>query len=66
MPARCPLAPENEEFEAETRELLHGKRQHRYRIPFTIREQTIVVLHIRHGAMQSLRGDVADVEDDEV
>jgi len=52
MPACCPLAPENDEFEEGIRELLYGKRQHRYRILFTIREQTVVVLHIRHGAMQ--------------
>jgi len=39
MPARCPLAPENDELEEEIRELLYGKRQHRYRILFTIRGQ---------------------------
>ena len=57
MPARCPLAPENDEFEEEIRELLYGKRQHRYRILFTISEQTVVVLHIRHGAREHLKGE---------
>ena len=57
MPTRCPLAPENEEFEEEIRELLYGKRQHRYRILFTVREQTVVVLHIRHGAREYLKGE---------
>ena len=57
MPTRCPLAPENEEFEEEIRELLHGKRQHRYRILFAIREQRVVVLHIRHGAREYLQGE---------
>ena len=64
MPARCPLAPEDEEFEEEIRELLYGKRQHRYRILFTIREETVVVLHIRHGAREYLEGDEANEEDD--
>ena len=52
----CPLAPENDEFEEEIRELLYGKRQHRYRILFTIREQAVVVLHIRHGAREHIKG----------
>ena len=59
MPARCRLAPENDEFEEEIRELLYGKRQHRYRILFTIREQTVIVLHIRHGAREHLKGEDA-------
>jgi plasmid stabilization system protein ParE len=66
MPARCPLAPENDDFEEEIRELLYGKRQHRYRVLFTIREQTVVVLHIRHGAMEYLHGEFADEEADAV
>ncbi len=57
MPARCPLAPENDEFEEEIRELLYGKRQHRYRILFTIRGETVIVLHIRHGAREHLKGE---------
>jgi plasmid stabilization system protein ParE len=64
MPARCPLAPENREFEDEVPELLYGKRQHRYRILFTIREQAVVVLHIRHGARDYLEGKGADEENE--
>ncbi len=60
MPVRCPLAPEDEEFEEEIRELLYGTRQHRYRILFTIREQTVVVLHIRHGAREHLQREESD------
>ena len=60
MPARCPLAPEDPEFEEEIRELLYGKREHRYRILFTIRQDTVVVLHIRHGARKYLKGEDTD------
>jgi hypothetical protein len=53
------MAPENDEFEEEIRQILYGKRQHRYRILFTIREQTVIVLHIRHGAREHLTGEDA-------
>jgi len=64
MPARCPLAPEDSEFEEEIRELLYGKRQHRYRILFTIRAQTVIILHIRHGARDYLSPDRGEGEPD--
>jgi plasmid stabilization system protein ParE len=54
FPARCPLAPENEHFAEEIRQLLYGRRRDVYRILFTIREDTVHVLHIRHGAQQPL------------
>ena len=57
MPARCPLAPEDPGFQEEIRELLYGRREHRYRILFTIRGDTVVVLHIRHGAREHLEGE---------
>ena len=57
MPTRCSLAPENDVFEEEIRQLLYGKRQHRYRILFTVREQTVVILHIRHGVREHLKGE---------
>ncbi len=46
LPARCPLAPENQDSPAEVRQLLYGRRPHVYRILFAIEVQ---VLHIRHG-----------------
>jgi len=36
LPKRCPLAPENRSFPSDVRQLLYGRRQHRYRILFTI------------------------------
>jgi plasmid stabilization system protein ParE len=56
LPNRCPLAPENEEFEAvEVRQLLYGSRRNVYRILFYIREAigtepaTVRILHVRRG-----------------
>ena len=37
------------------RELLYGKRQHKYRAFFTIVGREVHVLHIRHAARQSWR-----------
>jgi plasmid stabilization system protein ParE len=49
FPERCSLAPENERFPFEVRQLLYGRRTHIYRILFTIEQDTVYVLHIRHG-----------------
>jgi plasmid stabilization system protein ParE len=54
FPARCPLAPENEHFTQEIRQLLHGPRHDVYRILFTVESDTVHVLHVRHGAQQYL------------
>jgi plasmid stabilization system protein ParE len=51
MPARCPLAPENEDHPKEIRQLVHG----RYRILFTIEPGRVVILHVRHGARLPMR-----------
>jgi plasmid stabilization system protein ParE len=55
FPARCPLAPENTAFPVEVRHLLYGRKPRVYRILFTIEDQTVYVLHIRHGRRQPLR-----------
>ncbi len=56
LPERCPLAPENDAFDEDIRQLLYGKRRYKYRILFTIVGQRVHVLHIRHGARQYLEG----------
>jgi len=48
-PYRCPLAPEDPEFPFEVRQLLYGRKPHVYRILFTVEEDVVVILHIRHG-----------------
>ncbi len=55
FPARCPIAPENEVFPFEVRHLLYGRKPHVYRILFTIEDETVYVLHIRHGRRQPLK-----------
>jgi plasmid stabilization system protein ParE len=58
MPKRCPLAPENEYFSQEIRQLLYGKGKNLYRILFTIIESKnppiVRILHIRHSAQETL------------
>jgi plasmid stabilization system protein ParE len=49
FPERCSLAPENDRFPFEVRQLLYGRRPHVYRILFTIEQDAVYVLHIRHG-----------------
>ncbi len=56
MPLACSLAPESDYFGREIRQLLYGKRQHKYRVLFEIRGTTVIVLRVRHGA-QRLLGD---------
>jgi plasmid stabilization system protein ParE len=48
-PERCPIASESGKLHTEIRQLLYGK-QRSYRALFIIREQTVIVLHIRHTA----------------
>jgi plasmid stabilization system protein ParE len=55
FPERCALAPENEVFPFELRHLLYGHSPHVYRILFTIDDQTVYVLHIRHSRRKQLK-----------
>jgi plasmid stabilization system protein ParE len=50
-PRRCPLAYENEEFDEEIRHLIFGK----YRILFTIRDESVYILHVRHSARKPFK-----------
>jgi len=49
FPLRCPLAPENELFAEEIRQLFYGRKPHQYRILFTIQGETVLIVHIRHS-----------------
>ncbi len=55
-PERCALAPEGPLFEEPVRQLVYGKRSGRYRVLFTMRGETVEVLHVRHGARRRVRG----------
>ena len=50
FPARCPMAPESSFVRREIRQLLHGASRKAYRILFTICEDAVHVLHVRHWA----------------
>lgn len=55
QPSRCPLAAENDKFPEEIRELLYGRQeQHKHRIIFTICDDAVPVLYVRHSARDEL------------
>lgn len=51
FPFRCALAPENEYFAEEIRQLLYG----RHRILFTVCDEEVHVLYVRHEAQDVFR-----------
>ena len=56
-PLRCPVAAEGDKFPEEIRELLYGKggkQKHKHRIIFTVREDAVYVLYVRHTARDEL------------
>jgi plasmid stabilization system protein ParE len=59
-PRRCSLAPENYAFDIEIRHLLYGRHRYTYRILFTIRGPNVHVMHVRHGARETLKPDDRD------
>lgn len=55
-PTRCAAAAENERFPFELRELHYGAgRRSTHRILFTIADELVLVLAIRHAAQDRLR-----------
>jgi plasmid stabilization system protein ParE len=56
-PLRCPVAAESDGFPEEIHELLYGrrgKRIHKHRIIFTVHEDAVYVLYVRHTARGEL------------
>ncbi|MEM9275103.1 MAG: type II toxin-antitoxin system RelE/ParE family toxin [Cyanobacteria bacterium P01_F01_bin.143] len=62
-PRRCSLAIEHEVFNEEVRQLIYGKARNRYRILFTIREDVVYVLFVRHTSQSLLTGNEIGDED---
>jgi plasmid stabilization system protein ParE len=58
FPNRCPIAPESKYFlNGVLRQLLHGK----YRIIFTVRDDQVMVLHVRHASRDYAQsGDITE------
>jgi plasmid stabilization system protein ParE len=63
FPERFPLAPENDWYPVELRQLLHGKRGNVYRVLFITRGQVVYILRVRHGAQDLLRPGDLPIED---
>lgn len=53
MPFRCSPAPENKSFGFEIRHLIFGK----YRILFTVEDETVYILNVRHSTQKTLNPD---------
>jgi plasmid stabilization system protein ParE len=56
-PLHRPVAAESDRFPEEIRELHYGKsgkRQHKHRIIFPVRNETVHVLYVRHTARDEL------------
>lgn len=60
-PQRFALAVEHDIFPEQVRQLLYGKSKNIYRVLFTIREQTVYILYVRHSAQAPLTVD--DIDD---
>ena len=57
-PERCPLAPESVSFEKPIRELFFGTGNGgTYRFLFIVLDQSVYILHVRHGSMRPLSPD---------
>ncbi len=52
-PERCGYARENDRFSFDLRQLLYGRRRS-YRALFTVRQNVVVVLSVRHSAQRDL------------
>ena len=57
FPHRCLIAPVSAEFPYEVRQLIFGNKPHQYRILFTIDQDAVIVLHIRHGRRRMRSND---------
>ena len=54
MPYRCSLAFENSFFEEEIRQLVYGKGRNAYRILFTIVDDSVQIIFVRHAAQKPM------------
>ena len=57
-PQRCPVAPENDAFPYEIRQLAYGLgKRPTHRAVFTVRPDLVLILRIRHQAQQQIDPD---------
>ena len=53
FPEAHPLARENADHKIELRQMMFGKGRNKYRVIFTVKENDVVVLDIRHGTRKN-------------
>lgn len=61
-PFRCAKARENDNLSEEIRQLIYGKSKSKYRIIFTIQEDIVYILYIRHSSQSSITFDFLDLD----
>lgn len=61
-PRRCAKARENDDFPEEIRQLMYGKSRNKYRIIFTIIEDMVYILYVRHTSQSSIKLDFLDLD----
>jgi plasmid stabilization system protein ParE len=61
-PFRCALARENDNYSQEIRQLIYGKSKNKYRIIFTIQEDIVYILYVRHTSQSSIKFNFLDLE----
>ena len=54
MPFRCSLAFENDFLDQEIRQIIYGKGRNIYRILFTILDDTVQIVFVRHAAQKPI------------
>jgi len=54
LPTRCAISPESADSPVEIRQLLYGRKPHVYRIMFSIQDDVVQILHVRHGRRRPL------------
>ncbi|MEG5000911.1 type II toxin-antitoxin system RelE/ParE family toxin [Microcoleus sp. B4-D4] len=54
MPSRCSFAFENSFFDEEIRQLVYGKKRNAYRILFTIVDDSVQIIFVRHAAQKPM------------
>ena len=57
-PHRCPVDPDSAAYGQEVRVLIYGKRRGVYRVLFTIRDDIVYILTVRHSAQRRLADEI--------
>ncbi|MCJ8280202.1 MAG: hypothetical protein MJK14_09905 [Rivularia sp. ALOHA_DT_140] len=58
MPLYSTLAPENDTFSEEIRQLFYGNSGNKYRILFTLREDIVFILYVHQSSQALIIGDI--------